>query len=456
MKLIFKNLLGVMCITLIVCSGCRKQDESYLPKLNQQTPGAVSEKSVHDDKKADTYVPQTWYNLMMKLIVETPGHTPPVAARSFGYTGVALYEALVGDMKNHHSIAGQLNGLHVIPSRTKGNSYFAPITANAALASIIRYLFQNASPTNLASIDALELANEQLYASQISEPIFTRSRNYGHAVADAVYNWSVSDGGYQAYLNNFPPGYIPPAGDGKWIPTPPLYQTAMLPYWGSNRTMLIADESGIVDPPEPPLFSTAPSSPFYSAAYEVYNTSLHLTAEQNTIALFWADGGNTFTPPGHNIAIAMQMIRNLNLNLNDAATLLAKAGIALCDASIVCWRAKYKWNLIRPISYIQLYIEPSWLSSLATPPFPTYTSGHSTFSGAVSAILTSYLGSGLAFSDSTKIGDGFSPRFFHNFTEYAEEAAVSRLYGGIHYSFDNANGLTCGQLIADNVLGLRW
>jgi hypothetical protein len=105
----------------------------------------------------------------------------------------------------------------------------------------------------------------------------------------------------------------------------------------------------------------------------VYHTSFHLTPEQNTIALYWADGAGTFTPPAHNLAITLQMIRNYNFNLNQAATLLARVGITENDAAIACWRAKYIWNLIRPVSFIQTYIAPSWMPLITTPPFPSYT-----------------------------------------------------------------------------------
>src|SRR5438093_6246757 len=192
--------------------------------------------------------------------------------------------------------------------------------------------------------------------------------------------------------------------------------------------MVSRNEAGAVDPPTPTAFSTSPSSPFYNAAYEVYNTGLHLSSEQNAIALYWADGGGTFTPPGHNIAITLQMIRNYNLNLYQAAILLAKVGITENDAAIVCWRAKYKMNLLRPVSFIQAYINPSWVPLISTPPFPSYTSGHSTFSGAAAAILSSEIGDHISFTDSSKISDGFAPRSFKNFNEAAQEAAISRLY----------------------------
>lgn len=457
MQNLFKGLIPVISLVIIAGLGCNKRDEQHKISGESNATSVLSDKRTDISKgRFDSYVVQTWYKLMMKLIVETPGHTPPIAARSFGYAGVTLYEAVVGEMPQHHSLAGQLNGLNSIPQRIYGNSYFAPITANAALAKIIKHLFQNASAGNLEKINALESDNENLYSKEISQVIIDRSRDYGYAVAEAVFNWSVTDGGYQAYLHNFPADYIPPAGIDKWIPTPPLFQNAMLPYWGNNRTMAHANGPGAVDPPTPPAFSTIRGSAFYDAANEVYNTSLHLSPAQNMIALYWADGGNTFTPPGHNIAIAVQMIRNLNLNLNQAAILLAKEGISLNDASIVCWRAKYIANLIRPVSFIRLYIDPSWISSVVTPPFPTYTSGHSTFSGASAAILSEELGSHLSFIDGTKIADGFEPRYFNNFLEAAQEAAISRLYGGIHYSFDNNNGLLCGQLIAANVEALNW
>ncbi len=456
MKNILKKLIPLLGLAIVLGLGCRKQDESYSIVPQQHATTLLAAADAQSSKTMDAYIAQSWYNLMMKLIVETPGHAPPVAARSFGYTGVALYEAVMGNMPQHQSLAGHLNGLNKMPPRKYGNSIFAPVAANAALAKIIKFLFQNASAANLTGIGALEAANEQLYATQISKETLLISRAYGHAVAEAVYKWSVTDGGDKAYLNNFPTDYLPPAGVDKWVPTPPSFQNAMLPYWGNNRPMLSADEPGRIDPPAPPVFSTTPGSPFYNAAYEVYYTGLHLSSEQNNIALYWSDGGNTFTPPGHNVAIALQMIRNLGMNLHQAALLLAKVGIALNEASIVCWRAKYHFNLIRPISYIRLYIDTSWISLVGTPPFPTYTSGHATFSAAAAAILSAELGSQLSFTDSTKIADGFSPRTFSTFNDYAQEAAISRLYGGIHYRFDNENGFACGQLIAANVERLPW
>ncbi|MEP7230339.1 MAG: vanadium-dependent haloperoxidase [Ginsengibacter sp.] len=443
MKKTYKRLILLISLVMIIGTGCHKQDAII--------PG---NKHPHAE---DSYVIQTWYGLMMKLLTETPGHVPPVAARDFGYTGVALYESLVGDIPGYHSLAGQLSGLTSLPQRGNGQYYNATLTANAALAEIIRNLFQNASVENFHSIDALEKVNSKLYeGEQLNKEIIDRSREYGRAIAEAVFRWSVSDGGHRAYLNNFPADYIPPLGIDKWVPAPPEFQSAMVPYWGNNRSMVLANGPGPVDAPGPPSFSITENSVFYNAAYEVYNTGLHLSPEQKTIALYWADGANTFTPPGHDIAITLQMIRNRNSNLYKAAVLLAKVGIAENDAGIACWRAKYKANLLRPITFIQSYIDPSWSPLLVTPPFPTYTSGHSTFSGAASTILSAEIGDNFSFTDSTKIYDGFQPRSFNSFIDYAGECAISRLYGGIHYVFDNINGFNCGQHVAKNVEHLRW
>ena len=449
-----KRLMLLMGFSILIGTGCSKKEEIVLHQHTTDLHSNVEVKS--DARESYVYLVQSWYNLLMKLVIETPGCVPPVAARAFGYTGVTLYESLLDEMPHNHSLVGQLNGFTSLPQRMYGHSYAAHITANAAMAGIIKYLFQNASAENKNKIDSLESANEKLHPEQFSETIINRSRNYGRAIADAVFNWSLHDGGHQAYLNIFPAAYIAPIGVDKWIPTPPLYQHAMLPYWGNNRPMVPANNSGSIDPPPPPVFSPSPGSPFYDAAYEVYYTGLHLSAEQRKVALYWADGGGTFTPVGHNVAIALQMIRNHNLNLNEAAVLLAKVGIAENDAAIVCWRAKFKANLLRPVTYIQAYIDPSWMPLVNTPPFPSYTSGHSTFSAAAATILTFEIGNQISFTDSSKIYYGFSPRSFNNFYGAAQEAAISRLYGGIHYEFDNDNGYKCGQLIATNVLHLHW
>ncbi len=450
-----------IALTLIIASsfisGCRKDEDFIAPD-----DSATSEENLdpalrnYPSQSFNSDIAQKWYLLLAKLIQETPGHTPPIAARDIGYTGVALYESVVAGTQGHQSMGGQLTNLGAMPTRIPGKSYSAAAIANAALARITKNLFANASTANLARIDSMELANEQYYQTLYCSNTMTNSVTFGRSVADAIFSWSTSDGGYQAYNNVFPASYIPPVGIDKWVPTPPAYQPAMLPYWGSNRAFVPANNSPLINPPAPVAFSTAPGSDMYLAANVVYTTGVNLTQAQKDIATYWADGGGTYTPPGHNILLTAQIIRNKNLNLRDAAILLAKVGVSLNDAGIVCWRAKYSYNLMRPITYIRTYIDASWSPFIGTPPFPTYTSGHATFSNATATLLAKKFGNGTAFNDSTKMVAGFAPRSFTSFSSAAQEAAASRLYGGIHYEMDNLNGFNCGSAIANNVALLNW
>src|SRR5688572_8224097 len=450
-----RALLFVSLFVVVFHSACRKEKEIEIIPTPEEMQSASAEQARLIPDLVDSYVAESWYDLLNRLIITTPGRTPPVAARDIGYTGIALYEAAAGGMFLHHSLAGRLDGLLSLPRRQPFRVYAPAISANAALARILKNLFANTSAANFLSIDSLEAANHTTYSLRLHAEINNRSRDFGYAIADAIFEWSKSDGGHEAYLDAFPSAYIPPVGDGLWTSTPPLLQPAMFPYWGGNRTFLPGNGPGPIDPPAPPAFSSQTDSRFYKEAYTVFETVNNLTQEQKDIANYWADGGGTFTPPGHLISIAAQVIRNRKLSLGQAAGLLAAVGIGLNDAAIVCWRGKYNYNLLRPITYIRNYIDSNWVSYIGTPPFPSYTSGHSTFSGTAAKILSLRFGNQFAFADSSKLIYGFTPRSFSSFEQAAEEAAISRLYGGIHYEFDNDEGLRCGVLIANNVARLR-
>jgi len=398
-----------------------------------------------------------WFTLQNQLVKTTPNCPPPVAARTFGYAGITLYQSLYRGMKGKN-LQTKIQGLNAIPTGN-GSNYVWSIVANAAMAEIELQLFENTSSSNKTQITVLEanLLDYYIAANSITDQqIISKSILLGKQIATAVYESSKTDGGHQAYTNLFPASYVNPAGPGMWVATAPNYpQIPLLPYWGSNRTLLAsnASTSFVVNPP--PAYSEDTSSAFYASAMEVYTTVNSVTPDQDVIAHFWADGGGTVTPPGHMVAIVLQLIQDEQLNLYDASRLICNVGIALNDAAVVCWRTKYQHNLLRPITYIKAHIDPSWNTIIATPPFPAYTSGHSTFSGTTASILSAYFGGSFAFTDNTKIADGFQARTFTSFQAMANEAAVSRLYGGIHYTFDNQEGLTCGNAIALNVKNLN-
>ena len=194
-----------------------------------------------------------------------------------------------------------------------------------------------------------------------------------------------------------------------------------------------------------------PGSEFYNNAYEVYSTGINLTPEQTNIAEYWADGVGTITPGGHSISMLTDILDVEDIDLETASIAYAKLGIALSDAFLACWKTKYIYNLCRPVTYIRQLIDTAWLPLIATPPFPEYPSGHSSQSGAMSEILTDVFGTSYTFIDSTHGSSYGGPRSFDSFEEAAQEAAISRLYGGIRFPFGNLAGLELGRIVGENV-----
>jgi hypothetical protein len=326
------------------------------------------------------------------------------------------------------------------------------MVANAALARTIRGIFPSLTPGNLNAIDALEARFAAHFEEVVPKRDDQRSVAHGRAVADAILGWVQGDG--FSTLADCP--YVPAPVPGAWEPTPPDFVSDPLePCWGDIRPMVLTAGSEC-SPRGHPAFDTDPGSPFFAAALQVYRTSLSLTEEQKTIASYWSDAvGATGTPPGHWIAIVGQLARNEELSLAEAAEAYARVGIAVMDAFVASWSAKYVFNLQRPVTYIRDHIDPAWLPFLATPPFPSYTSGHASQSGAAARVLTDMFGT-TAFTDTLhedhELVPAHRPRSYDSFDEAAAEAAVSRLYGGIHYSFDNDDGLTAGQCVGQAIL----
>jgi len=399
----------------------------------------------------DAEIASAWFDLALELVRTTPGFSPPVASRAFGYAGTTLYEAIVPGIAGGRSLAGRLNGLDRAPQPAKGLHW--PTVANSALAAILRSLFPTTSSENRTAIDELERRFHQEGSAVLPRGVHRHSAARGAAVAAHVFEWSRADGAHEAFRDNFPP-YDRPVGPGLWVPTPPAFSPALQPYWDRNRAFVLAAPE-TCSPGPPPDYSEAPNSAFYAEANECYLASSSLTAEQEEIARFWADDpGQTATPPGHSISILTQVARRFDLPLDQAAEAYMKVGIAVADAFISCWHTKYRDNLLRPVTYIRDHIDSGWLPLLATPPFPEYTSGHSVQSGAAARVLTNLFGD-QAFTDHTHDARGLEPRSFSSFTEAAQEAAISRLYGGIHFRAAIERGLEEGDCVGEAVSALH-
>jgi hypothetical protein len=396
-------------------------------------------------------VPAAWFEIALQLVRTTPGFSAPVAARAFGYAGVTLYEALAPGMPDRRSLAGQLNDLSAPPAPS-GRAHHWTTVANSALAVLLRLLFPTAPADGAAAIDDLERRIATAARAVVPPGVYRRSAARGAKVAHHVFEWSTSDGGHQGFLRSFPP-YTPPTGPGLWVPTPPAFLPALQPYWGTNRPFL--PRGGEACAPSAPLpYSEDRQSSFFAEAYECYAGATRLTTEQEAIARFWSDdSGQTPTPPGHSISILTQVVRALDVRLDDAAEAYAKLGIAVADSFHACWRTKYRYNVPRPVTYIRGLIDPEWTPLLVTPPFPEYTSGHSVQSGAAAHVLTDLFGD-VPVIDRTHERRGFPARTFASFDEAAEEAAVSRLYGGIHFRAAIEQGLEQGRCIGRRVSAL--
>jgi len=428
--------------------------------LAQSTPAPVA-------KPANAYssgVVYDWFFLALQLIQQTPGFSPPVASRALGYMGLTLYESVVPGMPGYQSLAGQLNQLSSLPWAQPDEPLHWPTVANASLATMTRMMFSNASPENKARIDTLERSLPLKYTqdfdpNSVTAEITNRSETFGKLMAMAIMTWARTDGGHEAWgpIRRHQQNYVPPSGTGKWSATPPAFAAPLLPYWGKNRpfVMKTADDCPA---PMPPAYSEEPGSAFYKDGMEVYQISRAATQEQRQFALYWADdAGKTPTPAGHWAYVANDLLRAKKADLGSAAEVFARLNMAMSDAFVAAWNTKYKLNVLRPVTYVQLVIDSNWTPSLIpTPPFPDYPSGHSVQSSAAAAVLGKEFGANTSFVDNTHNDRGWGPRTFKSFKEAADEAAASRIYAGIHYRFASDGGKPQGQCAADKVLALKF
>jgi hypothetical protein len=385
--------------------------------------------------------------------VRVAGQNPPTASRTIAYAAIAFYEAVVPGMKEHRSLAGQLNELDPLPPIAGGKHHW-PAVANTATAAVLRSMLAS-SAAAVADVDALELQIQGGFT--VSQAVLDRSITRGTDLATAILAWAATDGfADQAACST---AYVVPTGPGLWEPTPPALAAPLLPCWGQMRTFALAygaECSALAPTP----FSATPGSKFHLECVEVQTTVDNAVPAEIEIAQFWADNpGQTGTPPGHWVSILSQVAVQHDLPLDVAAEALARVGIAVADAFISCWDMKYYYNYMRPITYIQSATglnDPTWLTcvgiggvgNINTPNFPEYTSGHSVQSGAAAEVLTDLLGA-LDFTDDTHATLGLPARSFTSFREAADEAAISRLYAGIHFRPAIQRGVEQGRCIGN-------
>jgi hypothetical protein len=368
-----------------------------------------------------------WNNAALDAI-RAGSTAPPIASRSLAILHVSIYDAVNGITRTHEA--------YLVPSVVPASA-----SREAAASAAAHEALVNLFPANAAAFDTLHAA---ILAGIPDGPHKTRGIVWGEFVANQILAARANDGSNAVVP---PPGG---SGPGLWVPTPPGFLPYLLPQWGFVVPFGMSSSSQF-RPPGPPALD----SQQYSADYgEVKQLGAAVgstrTEEQTEIALFWADGAGTETPPGHWNSIAQILAAARGNTLEENARLFALLNIAMADAAICAWDAKYTYDFWRPVTAIA-FAEPelNWMSFLVTPPFPDYVSGHSTFSAAAATVLPLFYGTeDLPFTT----GSDFLPGAYRSFStcfDAAEEAALSRIYGGIHFRSASEDGFQAGSSIGE-------
>ena len=383
--------------------------------------------------------------------------SPPQASRTYAYASIAAYEALRHQKPGYASLASQLNGLSDVPAPADGTDYFLPLAGVHAFMTVGRAL-----TFSQERMDSVRTAMHGRFRdSGLPRDVFDRSIAYGDTVAQHVLAWAAKDRFIET--RGYPKFTVLPE-PGRWVPTPPAYMDAVEPSWAQLRPFVLDSASQFR--PEPPLpFDMTEGSPFWRQTMEVFEIGRTLTDEQRAIAAFWdcnpyvmhVRGHAMFatkkiTPGGHWMGIVTLASRKAGSDITATAEAYALTAIALSDGFVSSWDEKYRSNVVRPETVINTHIDEQWQPLLQTPPFPEYTSGHSVISTAAARVLTDLYGDGFAFADSTEMEYGLPVRAYASFDDAAAEAAISRLYGGIHYRMAVEAGITQGRSVGDHVV----
>lgn len=387
--------------------------------------------------RAATELVMVWNDLALRA-VRYGNAPPPVVVRQMAVVHLAMFDALDGIERRYQPYLVQEDAP-------------ADCSREAAVSAAAHHVLRTLFPKSADLFDSHENA---IIATLSDSASVTNGRAWGRRVAAEFLRQRQFDGAGQGA------GYAYADRPGYWARTPPNYDKALLPGWGRVKPFGLASVEAF-RPAPPPALSSAEWASQYNLLKNIGATnSATRTSEQRSIALFWADGPGTETPPGHWNKIAQQLARQKAYSLLETARLFAALNVAMADAGVVCWDAKYTYNWWRPITAIRQgatdgnpATEPDahWWPLLITPPFPEHTSGHSTFSGAAAALLAELSGSDDFVFITVSDGLPGARRQFRRFSDAALEAGMSRIYGGIHFPSANEQGLESGRRVGQQI-----
>lgn len=428
-------LLLLIAIMLGLLSGCRKRDH-WPPRASEESADVVYD----------------WYKFI--AVLQRPSDPQPAVIlnnRNFGYIGVGLYEAVHPGIKGSVSLSSTLYQMPQMPATEPGKDYLWSAAANAALASMFKQFLAGLSDADKVSIDSLENANNNRFRMMISDAVLARSQAFGRAIADAIYNWSTTDN-----FSLSSEGWVLPVFPGAWVPTPPAFANPVGAFLKDSRPFLEYSLTATA-PPLPFPYSEDPASEFYKAAKEVYDIGKELTEEQKATADWFNDSGGPgigLPAPYHLLSIITEVLENQKAKLGRAAEVYAKTGIGQKDGPINTFRAKFEFNILRPVTYINQHIDEDWLSYVNNPPYPEYPSGLvGVYTPPIQVLIREF--GDIPVSDNANAWKGSAPRNYPSLTALVEEAAISRIYAGIHYRFTQNITLEMGKELGNEIADIK-
>jgi hypothetical protein len=409
--------------------------------------------------------PDLYCNTVHELNTVVMGNnfSPIVASRNYTYASIAGYEVMAAGYPNRfESLSGQIKDFKYVPKPVdtgKINYEFASILAYCTLGEAVTF------PKGSMQVytDSLKkLAKDH----GMPDDVYESSVAFADTVSKAIMAWAKKD--MYAETRSMPEYSVDMNADGRWVPTPPAYSSAMEPNWKMMRCMVMDSCSQFIPPPPYKFDVKDTTSDYYKQVMQSKTAIENLTAEQKHIADFWDDnpfklnvvghvmyGTKKFSPPGHWQSIVGIAVKKAKADFATTAYAYALTSIALYDAFVQCWEAKYRYNTVRPETVINKYFDISWRPYLQTPPFPEYTCGHSTCSSAAAEALTSVFGDNFAYTDTTELEFGIKSRSYKSFRDAAEENNWARFYGGIHFHHScivsTEYGTKVGKLVVEKL-----
>ncbi len=444
MKYLFTQLLAVLFLLLL---GCSKTNDNFVVRSLTHRTTDYSGNLAHQ-----------WVELGSQMIKDNSIYGPN-AARVFGYIGLTAWEAVYHGVEKSKGMTGQINDYPAEALFDPNREYDWGIVLCSAMKIVFPALVENINNAQRSQVDVVAAQQEdEMMKKGITELVRQNSRDLGTRIGLTITDRIRKDG--REVIRNIVTT-IPVRDDAhKWYWDPStLGQKPVEPMWGTIRTFVI-DNAESCEPAAPYPYSETPGSDFYNDAKEVHD--IESTPANKAIAYHWENGvGRTSSPAGHWMNIARQLLENQNKNLAECAKTYCLLGFTVADGFSATWFVKYKYFLLRPVTYIREVIDPAWTPIVNTPPYPDYTSGSSVMGGAAPVVLGSIFGD-VGFVDRTHLGSPlYTPeggpyilpeRTFYSLTQAGEEEMYSRVIGGVHFRRACEEGLKAGQCIGKTIL----